>query len=207
MSGVPHLVYLGSIWEKFQNLKIWIKNEHDLGISVNFCNVDVVSCWRYEHNAFCEETFVLWNTILKDAEYTLQRNEWLHFCVRRQTCFWYGCTFLSGDIHTIDVAPLMCQETRHTSDVAPLVCQATEILLMWLHFCVRRQLHCWCGSTFASGGQTFCWCGSTLVSVDRNAIDVAPLLSQATDVLLMWFHFRIRTDILLMWLFLKTSEI
>ena len=164
MSGVAHLVYLGSIWEEFQNFKFWIKNKHVLGISVNFCNVDVVSCWRYEHNAFCEETFVIWSTILKDAEYTLQRNEWLHFCVRRQRCFWCGCTFLSEDIHTIDVAPLLCQET--------------DILLMWLHLCVRLQKYYWCGSTFVSGDSHAVDVAPLSHQEDRHSVDVAPLLCQ-----------------------------
>jgi len=84
-----------------------------------------------------------------------------------------GSTFVSGD--------------RDAFDVAALFCQKTYTLLMWLHFCVRRQ--------------TYCWCGSTCVSGYRNTIDVAPLLCQETVMLLMWLHFRIRrTDILLMWL-------
>ena len=95
-------------------------------------------------------------------------------------------TFVSGDRHTVDVTPLLCQET--------------EILLMWLQLYVRKQTYCWCGSTFVSGGQTYCWCGSTLVSGGqtycvsggRHTVDVAALLCQETDILLMWLHFCIR---------------
>ena len=152
------------MWKKFQNLKFWIKNEHDVGISVNFCNVDVVSCWLYEHNAFCEETFMLWSTISKDAEYTLQKNEWCHFFVRRQTYCWCGSTFVSEDRNTIDVAPFLCQKTDILLMWLHFCIRRTDILLMWLHSCVSRQKCSWCGSTFVSG--------------DRCTVDVAPLSHQ-----------------------------